>query len=117
MNDELAARHRAITLRLAGRPVRAICAAVGRSAVWFHKGWRRYLGAGPEGLSDLTRARPHLPPPPRPPPGARRAPPPAPRPAPPPPRARPSLPPDRRHRHPGRAEGAGLRAAAVRADD
>jgi hypothetical protein len=36
MNDELAARHRAITLRLAGRPVKAICAAVGRSEVWFH---------------------------------------------------------------------------------
>lgn len=37
MNDELAARHRAITLRLAGRTVTAICAAVGRSKVWFHK--------------------------------------------------------------------------------
>jgi len=57
MNDELAARHRAITLRLAGRSVQAICAAVGRSAVWFHKWWRRYLEAGPEGLYDLTRAR------------------------------------------------------------
>ena len=29
MNDELAARHRAITLRLAGRSVKSICAAVG----------------------------------------------------------------------------------------
>src|SRR5262245_6808278 len=57
MNDELAARHRAITLRLAGRPVKAVCAAVGRSEVWFHKWWRRYLEAGPEGLYDLTRAR------------------------------------------------------------
>jgi putative transposase len=57
MNDELAARHRAITLRLAGRSVKAICAAVGRSEVWFHKWWRRYLEAGPEGLYDLTRAR------------------------------------------------------------
>jgi hypothetical protein len=57
MNNELAARHRAITLRLAGRPVKAICAAVGRSEVWFHKWWRRYLEAGPEGLYDLTRAR------------------------------------------------------------
>jgi putative transposase len=57
MHDELAARHRAITLRLAGRPVTAICAAVGRSEVWFHKWWRRYLEAGPEGLYDLTRAR------------------------------------------------------------
>jgi transposase InsO family protein len=56
MNDELAARHRAITLRLAGRPVKAICAAVGRSEVWFHKGWGRYLQAGPGGLYDLTRA-------------------------------------------------------------
>src|SRR5436189_1215258 len=57
MNDELTARHRAITLRLAGRSVKAICAAVGRSEVWFHKWWRRYLEAGPEGLFDLTRAR------------------------------------------------------------
>jgi hypothetical protein len=32
-------------------------AAVGRSEVWFHKWWRRYLEAGPEGLYDLTRAR------------------------------------------------------------
>src|SRR5262249_25333125 len=57
MHDELTARHRAITLRLAGRPVKAVCAAVGRSEVWFHKWWRRYLEAGPEGLYDLTRAR------------------------------------------------------------
>jgi transposase InsO family protein len=56
MNDELSARHRAITLRLAGRPVKAICAAVGRSEVWFHKWWGRYLHAGPDGLYDLTRA-------------------------------------------------------------
>jgi hypothetical protein len=60
MNDELAARHRAISLRLAGRPVRAICAAVGRSEVWFHKWWGRYLEAGPEGLYDLTRANHHV---------------------------------------------------------
>jgi len=60
MNDELAARHRAITLRLAGRPVKAICAAVGRSEVWFHKWWGRYLRAGPEGLYDLTRANHHV---------------------------------------------------------
>src|SRR5262245_12324777 len=57
MNDELAARHRAIALRLAGRTVQAICVIVGRSEVWFHKWWRRYLEAGPEGLYDLTRAR------------------------------------------------------------
>jgi transposase InsO family protein len=60
MNDELAARHRAITLRLAGRPVKAICAAVGRSDVWFRKWWHRYLEAGPEGLYDLTRANHHI---------------------------------------------------------
>jgi putative transposase len=60
MNDELAARHRAITLRLAGRPVKAVCAAVGRSEVWFHKWWGRYLQAGPEGLYDLTRANHHV---------------------------------------------------------
>src|SRR6201993_2222076 len=56
MYDELAARHRAITLRLAGRPVKAICAAVGRSEVWFRKWWGRYREGGPEGLYALTRA-------------------------------------------------------------
>src|SRR5512146_2181538 len=56
MHDELSARHRAITLRLAGQSVNAVCAAVGRSDQWFHKWWRRYLEAGPEGLYDLTRA-------------------------------------------------------------
>ena len=60
MNDELAARHRAITLGLAGRPVQVICAAVGRSKVWFHKWWDRYLEAGPEGLYDWTRANHHI---------------------------------------------------------
>jgi transposase InsO family protein len=60
MHDELAARHRAITLRRAGRTVKAICAAVGRSEVWFHKWWGRYLQAGPEGLYDLTRANHHV---------------------------------------------------------
>lgn len=60
MHDELAARHRAITLRLAGRSVKAICAAVGRSEVWFRKWWGRYLEAGPEGLYDRTRANHHV---------------------------------------------------------
>src|SRR5215813_9599187 len=60
MPDELAARQRAITLRLAGRPTKAICAAVGRSEVWFRKWWGRYLEAGPEGLYDLTRANHHV---------------------------------------------------------
>jgi putative transposase len=60
MNDELTARHRAITLRLAGRPVKAICATVSRSEVWFRKWWHRYLEAGPEGLYDLTRASHHI---------------------------------------------------------
>jgi putative transposase len=60
MHDELAARHRAITLRLGGRPVKAICAAVGRSEVWFRKWWARYLEAGPDGLYDLTRANHHV---------------------------------------------------------
>jgi hypothetical protein len=54
------ARQRAITLRLAGRSVQAICAAVGRSAVWFHQWWRRYREAGPEGLYDRTRANRHV---------------------------------------------------------
>ena len=56
MNDELAARHRAIALRLAGRTVKSICAALGRTRAWFHKWWRRYLECGTEGLYDLTRA-------------------------------------------------------------
>ena len=60
MIDELAARHRAISLRLAGRPVLAICAAVGRSELWFHKWWGRYLQAGPAGRYDLTRANHHV---------------------------------------------------------
>jgi putative transposase len=60
MNDELALRQRAISLRLAGRPVKHICSALGRSETWFHKWWRRYLQAGPEGLYDLTRARHHI---------------------------------------------------------
>ena len=57
MNDELAARQRAIHLRLAGRHVQYICSALGRSEAWFHKWWGRYLQSGPEGLYDLTRAR------------------------------------------------------------
>jgi transposase InsO family protein len=60
MNDELVARHRAISLRLGGQPIKAICAAVGRSEVWFHKWWGRYLLAGPNGLYDLTRANHHV---------------------------------------------------------
>lgn len=59
MNDELAARHRAISLRRAGRPVKQICSALGRSEAWFHKWWGRYLQAGPDGLYDLTRAHHH----------------------------------------------------------
>jgi transposase InsO family protein len=57
MNDEFAARQRAIALRLAGRPVLQICRALGRTEAWFHKWWRRYLDFGAEGLFDLTRAR------------------------------------------------------------
>jgi putative transposase len=60
MNDELALRQRAISLRLAGRPVKHICSALGRSEPWFHKWWGRSLQAGPEGLYDLTRARHHI---------------------------------------------------------
>jgi putative transposase len=56
MKDEFTARQRAITLRLSGRSVKSICSALGRSEVWFHKWWRRYLESGAEGLYDLTRA-------------------------------------------------------------
>ena len=37
MHDEHTARQRAISLRLAGRPVKDICAGLGRSEAWFHK--------------------------------------------------------------------------------
>jgi transposase InsO family protein len=57
MNDEFTARQLAITLRLAGRPVKDSCRALGRTQAWFHKWWRRYLDLGAEGLCDLTRAR------------------------------------------------------------
>ena len=60
MHDELSARQRAISLRLAGRPVKSICSALGRSDAWFHKWWGRYLEAGPDGLYDLTRANHHI---------------------------------------------------------
>jgi putative transposase len=57
MNDEFTARQRAITLRLAGRPVKYICQALGRTKAWLCKWWRRYLELGSDGLYDLTRAR------------------------------------------------------------
>jgi putative transposase len=60
MYDEFAARQRAITLRLGGRPVFAICQALGRSTFWFHKWWRRYLELGADGLYDLTHATAHV---------------------------------------------------------
>jgi transposase InsO family protein len=60
MHDEFAARQRAITLRLSGRPVRYICQALGRSDFWFRKWWRRYLQAGAEGLYDLSHATHHV---------------------------------------------------------
>jgi hypothetical protein len=60
MHDELTARQRAISLRLAGRSVNSSCTALGRVKAWFHKWWGRYLQAGPEGLYDLTRANHHV---------------------------------------------------------
>ena len=60
MHDELAARQRAISLRLAGRSVKYICTALGRVEAWFYKWWRRYLEDGPDGLYDLTRANHHV---------------------------------------------------------
>jgi putative transposase len=56
MNDDFTARQAAISLRLAGRPVKHICSTLGRCEAWFHKWWRRYLEDGPEGLYDRTRA-------------------------------------------------------------
>jgi transposase InsO family protein len=60
MHDELTARQRAISLRLAGQPVKHICSALGRCEAWLHRWWRRYLEAGPEGLYDRTRANHHV---------------------------------------------------------
>src|SRR3954454_16692366 len=60
MHDDFAARPRAVTLRLSGRPVQSICQALGRPTFWFHKWWRRYLQAGAEGLYDLTHATHHV---------------------------------------------------------
>jgi hypothetical protein len=60
MNDEPTARQRAISFRLAGRTVRHICSAVGRTEAWFHKWWGRYLQSGPDGLYDRPRANPHV---------------------------------------------------------
>jgi transposase InsO family protein len=60
MHDEFTARQRAITLRLSGQPVEFICQALGRSAFWFHKWWRRYLEVGVAGLYDLTHATHHV---------------------------------------------------------
>jgi transposase InsO family protein len=51
MKDELAARQRAIHLRLAGRAVQSICSALGRGKAWFCKWWGRY---------DRTRANHHV---------------------------------------------------------
>ncbi len=56
MDNELFDRQLAIQLRLAGESLEAICHRLKRSAVWFHKWWRRYVAEGPEGLYDLSRA-------------------------------------------------------------
>lgn len=60
MHDELTARQRAISLRLAGRSVKYICSVLDRVEAWFHKWWGRYLQDGPKGLYDLTRANHHV---------------------------------------------------------
>ena len=39
MNDELTARQRAISLRIAGRSVKHICSTLGRGETWFRKWW------------------------------------------------------------------------------
>jgi putative transposase len=60
MHDELTARQRAISLRLAGRTVKQVCSALGCSEAWSQEWWRRHLETGPEGLYDLTRANHHV---------------------------------------------------------
>jgi hypothetical protein len=37
MNDDLTARQRAVSLRLAGCPVKQICCALGPGETWFRK--------------------------------------------------------------------------------
>lgn len=56
MRDELSTRQAAIRLRLAGEKVEDICKTLNRTPQWFHKWWRRYMDAGPNGLYDLTRS-------------------------------------------------------------
>jgi len=56
MHDELSKRQAAIRLRLASESIDTICRTVQRTQRWFHKGWKRYLALGPEGLYDLTHA-------------------------------------------------------------
>jgi len=56
MKNEFSDRHQAIKLKLAGRSVKYICQALGRSREWFHRWWRRYQAMGVTGLYDQTRA-------------------------------------------------------------
>ena len=56
MRDEYSDRHQVIQMRLAGQSVAQVCRSLRRSLRWFHKWWNRYLGQGPDGLFDLTRA-------------------------------------------------------------
>jgi putative transposase len=56
MSDQFTARQRAITLRLAGHPVKYICQTLGRTEAWFHKWWRRYLDFGAEGRREWASA-------------------------------------------------------------
>jgi transposase InsO family protein len=56
MRDELSTRQAAIRMRLAGEKIQTICQTLSRGETWFHKWWRRYMEAGPEGLYDLTPA-------------------------------------------------------------
>ena len=113
MNDELAARHRAITLRLAGRPVKAICCRC-----------RPLRGLVPQVVAPLPGGRPRGPlrpdpgQPPRRPAHLARAgaghplhPPPAPGPC----LAGHPLQPDRGRGHPRRTEGPGHPPAPLRA--
>src|SRR5438046_545676 len=60
MNDELSARQRAISLRLAGRSAKTTGRPLAAAGAGSPKGCRPYLEAGPEGLYDLTRANHHV---------------------------------------------------------
>lgn len=61
MQNAIAQRIQAIRQKLAGKPVSAICRALGRSRDWFYRWWGRFQAEGPASLADRSH-RPSRPP-------------------------------------------------------